>query len=290
MPSSDLARGRLLALVAPVFWSITGVVVRFMQDANEWQINFYRSVSLALFVLAVLLVRYRADTLNIIRATGARGALAGLFVGLAMLSNIVALKHTSVANAVFVMASGPVVAAVFGWIWLKERVTAVTWVAIALAVVGMGIMVGGGIAQGSVFGNLVAVFGVGFFGFYAVTLRGGAHLDMTPAVFYAGVFAACAAALVMLLTGTSFATNGADIGLCVMLGIVQLGIGSILFALAASVVPAAELTLFALGEPVLAPIWAWLGVGEVPSASTLLGGAVILVALALQANAYKRGG
>ncbi len=282
MSDRRLVPGRLLAIAAPVFWSIAGVTIRLM-EANEWQINFYRSSTLALFVLAVLAVRYQGGTLMRIRATGGRGLLAGLFLGCAMISNIVALKHTSVANAVFFMASGPVIAAIFARLILKELVSAYTWLAILLTVVGMGVMVGGGVIAGSLRGDLIAILGVCFFGVYAVILRGGTDVDMTPAVFYAGAISGSVSGSVALATEAGLGASGRDIGLCVMLGVVQLGIGSVLFALASQTVPAAELTLFSLGEPVLAPLWAWIGVGEVPARTTMLGGAIIVAALAMQA-------
>jgi len=286
MPS-ELTRGRLLALAAPVFWSITGVTVRSMEAATAWQINFYRSGTLALFVLAVLLVRYRRRTLAVIRAAGGNGMLAGGLVGMAMICNIVAMSHTTVANAVLLMASGPVVAAILGRVLLKEPVSGRTLLAILFAGVGMAVMVGGGVVAGSLFGDLIALVGVLFFGAYAIALRRTTHVDMTPAVFYAGAFGALVAAVTCFATGIGVRTAATDIALCVMLGIVQLGIGSVLFALASRHVPAAELTLFSLGEPVLAPLWTWLGVGEVPSLATLAGGAVMLAALAIQATARK---
>ncbi len=273
--------------MGPVFWSISGVTVRVMDSATEWQINFYRSGALALFVLAVLAFRYRGGTLRAIRATGLAGVLGGVFAGMAMLCNIVALKHTSVANTVLLMASGPIIAAVLARVLLGERVTARTRVAMALAACGIAVMVGGGAAAGSLFGDAVALVGVLFFGAYAVALRWRPHVDMTPAVLYAGLFAATAGAGAASVNGTGLTASGKDIGLCLMLGVVQIGFGSVLFAAAARSVPAVELTLFSLGEPLLAPIWAWVGVGEVPSGPTLVGGAVLLLALVVQATARE---
>ncbi|MDH3688279.1 MAG: DMT family transporter [Gammaproteobacteria bacterium] len=274
-------RDRVFALMAPVFWSITGVTIRFIDSANEWQINFYRSTTLGLFVLALLLVRYRTKTFKIITSTGGVGIWAGVFVGSAMICNIVALTHTTVANAVLLMASGPIFAAVLGWILLRETVTKTTWIAIILALAGIAIMVGGDLHTGGLLGDIVALIGVAFFGAYAIALRYGQHTDMTPAVLYAGIFGALVGGSVSSLTGVGLSAPIGDIGLCAMLGIFQLGIGSVLFALAAHSVPAVELTLYALGEPILAPIWTWIGVGEVPAVATLIGGTIMLSALLL---------
>lgn len=288
--SADLAQGRLLALVAPVFWSLTGVTVRYMESATEWQINFYRSGALAVFVFVVLAFRYRSGVWRAIRVTGITGVLGGAFVGLAMVCSIVALKHTTVANAVLFMATGPVVAAILARIWLGEQVTSRTWLAIALAALGVAIMMSGSLASGSLFGDSIAFFGVLLFGVYAVMLRARPGVDMTPAVLYAGVFSSAAGALGSLLTGVGLVASKTDTLLSVSLGVVQLGFGSVLFAAAARTVPATELTLFALGEPLLAPVWTWIGVGEVPVPSTMVGGAVLILALGVQATGGARDG
>ena len=281
---TSIAQGRLLALVSPVFWSLSGVTVRLMDEATtQWQINFYRSSTLALFVTAVLLLRYRERTLRALTTAGLPAVIGGAFVGCAMICNIIALKHTTVANATLLMASGPLFAAFLGRFVLDERVTIRSWLAIAMAGLGVVIMVGDEDGVSSLYGNLMALVGVGFFGAYAVTLRKGGDRDMTPAVLVAGVFSSLVSALVATASGEGLRANREDVMFCAFLGIVQLGIGSVLFALAARTVPATELTLFALGEPVLAPLWSWIGVGEVPSFRALIGGAIIIGALLTQA-------
>ena len=277
----------MLALIAPVFWSISGVTVRFMEDATEWQINFYRSGTLALFVLAVIAYRHGRWTMWALRGAGRKGFLGGACLALAFLCNIFAIKHTTVANAVLLMAVGPIIAAIFGRIFLNEHVGSRTWLAVALAALGVFIMVGGSVATPNLLGDLVALIGVLGFGAYAVVLRSGAQVDMTPAVLYAGVFSALAAGCLAFATGAGLLVSRHDLLLCSLLGVVQIGIGSLLFAMAARTVQAAQLTIFALGEPLLAPIWTWIGVGEVPGTATFAGGAVLLAALAFQATSRR---
>ena len=207
-----------------------------------------------------------------------------------MFCNIVALNHTTVANATIVMATGPMIAAIVGWFVLGERVSAVTCVAIAIAAAGLIVMVGGNPVPGSWFGDTVALSAMVGFGCYAVVLRKGKDVDMTPAILYAGVFSGGAAAIAAYFFGNGLAIPWSDAALCIGLGVIQLGIGSVLFALASTTVPAVELTLFALGEPLLSPVWAWIGVGEVPAASTFFGGAILIAALLLHlfGNAAQR--
>jgi drug/metabolite transporter (DMT)-like permease len=276
---NTLTKHRFLAICAPVFWSLTGVVVRLLESADQWQANFYRSGSLAVFMLMYLLLRYRMKLVPLLRKSGFKAVLGGFCVGVAMFCNIIAIAHTSVANATLMMAVGPMVAAIAGGIVLGEVVSKVTWLAIFIAAIGIAIMVGGNPLDGGIFGDLIALVGMMGFGCYAVVLRTGKNVDMTPAVFYAGMFSAIAAGIVSILFGAGLVVPLTDAVYCGFLGVVQLGIGSILFAIASAVVPAVELTLIALGEPLLAPVWVWIAVGEVPATSTFTGGFVLLTAV-----------
>ena len=283
-----MRRYYVFAITAPVFWSLAGVVVKSLEQATEWQINFYRCVSLAVFVAIVTLIRYRRSTLSVLRAGGFKTVVAGVLLSGAMLCNVVALKYTTVAVAVFVMAAAPILAALLGRVFLGEQVGTRVWVSIAMAIVGIGIMVGGRLQIGDTIGVAVAVLGIVFFGVYAVILRVGKNVDMTPAVFYGGAFGAVVSLSVSVGTGVGLAIPWIEAMWCSLLGVVQLGLGSVLFALAAQGVPAVQLTLFALGEPLLAPIWVWLVLGDLPTLATLAGGATLFAALALQISATRK--
>ena len=177
-----MKRHYVFAITAPVFWSLAGVVVKSLEQATEWQINFYRCLSLTLFVAAVTLIRYRRSTLAVLRMGGLKTIISGALLSGAMLCNVVALKYTTVAVAVFVMAAAPILAALLGRLFLGEEVRARVWVSIVLAILGIGIMVGGRLQIGDTLGVAVAILGIVFFGIYAVSLRVGKNVDMTPAV------------------------------------------------------------------------------------------------------------
>ena len=283
-----MKRHYVFAITAPVFWSLAGVVVKSLEQATEWQINFYRCLSLALFVAAVTLIRYRRSTLTVLRMGGLKTLMSGALLSGAMLCNDVALKYATVAVAVFVMAAAPILAALLGRLFLGEEVRARVWISIVLAVLGIGIMVGGRLQIGDTVGVAVAILGIVFFGVYAVSLRVGKNVDMTPAVFYGGAIGTAVSFSVSIGTGVGLAIPWIEAMWCTLLGVVQLGLGSVLFALAAQGVPAVQLTLFALGEPLLAPVWVWLMLGDVPTMTTLLGGAVLFAALALQVSASRK--
>ena len=283
-----MKRHYVFAITAPVFWSLAGVVVKSLEQATEWQINFYRCLSLTLFVAAVTLIRYRRSTLTVLRMGGLKTIISGALLSGAMLCNVVALKYTTVAVAVFVMAAAPVLAALLGRLFLGEEVRARVWVSIVLAILGIGIMVGGRLQIGDTLGVAVAILGIVFFGIYAVSLRVGKNVDMTPAVFFGGAIGTAVSFSVSIGTGAGLVIPWIEAMWCTLLGVVQLGLGSVLFALAAQGVPAVQLTLFALGEPLLAPLWVWLMLDDLPTMTTLIGGAVLFAALALQVSASRK--
>ena len=283
-----MKRHYVFAITAPVFWSLAGVVVKSLEQATEWQINFYRCLSLTLFVAAVTLIRYRRSTLTVLRMGGLKTFMSGALLSGAMLCNVVALKYTTVAVAVFVMAAAPILAALLVRLFLGEEVRARVWISIVLAILGIGIMVGGRLQIGDTMGVAVAILGIVFFGVYAVSLRVGKNVDMTPAVFYGGAIGTAVSFSISIGTGVGLAIPWIEAMWCTLLGVVQLGLGSLLFALAAQGVPAVQLTLFALGEPLLAPLWVWLMLDDLPTMTTLIGGAVLFAALALQVSASRK--
>ena len=281
--------GVLLVAFAGVAWSTGGILVRWIDSADAWQIIFYRSLSLALALLLVVAVRHRGGVVQAFARTGWNGALAGICLSGGFVGYVLALYHTSVANAVFMLGTAPFFAAVLGRTFLGEQVRPATWLAMALALSGIGVMVAGSLVVGTIAGNLLALGASLSFAGFNVLLRRGRANDMLPCVVVAGLSAALIAAPVIIATSAGdgpyggFGLGQRDLVLCFAMGGVQVGLGLTLFTLGARHVPAVELGLLAMTELVLAPLWVWLGVGEVPSAFTLAGGAIILAAIGYQA-------
>ena len=268
-------RGVVMVMAAGVLWSLGGLAVRSMEEAGAWQILFVRSVAAALSVLAVLLWRYRGDCLETIRRAGGLAVLAGALIGLAFCGFIFALKHTTVANAVFVLSAAPFLTAMLGWLLLGEAIRRGTWLAMVLVLIGVGVMVGGGIVAGAWFGNLMALLTmVGFAGF-AVALRYGRANDMLPAVLWAGLLSALVAAAM----APDLSMTVRDVVLSAFMGAGLITGGMVLFTAGSRTVPSAELALLTLTEVVLGPLWVWLAYAEVPRAETLVGGALVLAAI-----------
>jgi drug/metabolite transporter (DMT)-like permease len=272
-------RGVLLVLLAGVFWSLAGILLRNLEAATSWQVVFYRSGSFTIMIVVVLVARYRGRVGTVVRRIGALGVFGGLAIGMGYTAIVLSILHTTVANALFIFATSPFLAALLGWLILRERVPALTWVAIAAALSGVGIMVAGGLSGDGLVGILWALAMPLAFATIIIILRIKRDLDMLPMVCLGGVASALAGALL----ADSLAISLHDLAICVTLGTVQIGCGMIAFTIGSRHVPAAELGLLAMTEAIFGPVWVWLGVGEVPSGLTLLGGGIVLGAIVAQA-------
>jgi len=190
-----------------------------------------------------------------------------------------------VANAVLLFSASPFLAAVFGRVLLKERVSPLTWGAIALALVGIVIMVGGvgQIGGGTGFGTLAALLSAAGFAAFTVAVRWGHVSDTRPAVLLGGVFSTATGAVGALIAAEPLLTAPHDIAIATAMGAVTLTGGMALYTAGSRVVPAAQATLFSLIEVLLAPLWAWALLNQTLSPNTALGGAVLLTAVALNA-------
>ena len=273
-------RGVLLVLLAGTCWSLMGIGIRLIEEANVWQILFYRSLALIPFLAIVIALRSRGRLVRTVKSAGLSGVIGGAGLVMAFSGGIYAIQTTSVANAMFLFAAAPFIASLLGLLLLGEAVRRATWLAMLLALVGIAIMVYGSFSLGRWTGNLFALLSATGFAIFTVALRWKKTEDMMPAVLLGGIFALCVAGLACLLEGLPFALPAWDIGVALAMGIVQVGLGLVLYTVGSKSVPAGELALLSMTEVVLAPVWVWLLLGETAAATTLIGGGVLLVALA----------
>ena len=183
-----------------------------------------------------------------------------------------AMLNTTVANVVFIIGASPLVAALAGWLFLKERVSFTQVMTMLLAVLGIGLMFADGFVSGGMLGNVLALMMVFMYVIYLLILRRHRHIDMLPATCLSGLVTAM---IVLPFTGT-LVISQQDLVIAVLLGSVQFGMGFMLLTWSTRYLLAAEVALFSLSESILNPIWVWIGVNEVPSTLTLAGSAVVL--------------
>ncbi len=278
-PERDL-RGYLLVFFAGVLWSTVGLGIRLIDEALVWQILLYRSLSMSALLYVVIRLRTGRDPLALARASGWGGVIGGLSLVVAYTGGIYAVQSTSVANAMMLFASAPLLAAVLGRVILREMVRPQTWVAIAVASGGIAIMVWDKSSGAALRGNLAALGSALGFAVFTITLRWGKNTEMMPSVFISGLFAIAIMGVICLWLGLPLVTSLPDTGIALGMGVFQVGAGLVLYTIGSKTVPAAELTLLSLAEVVLGPVWVWLVLGETASVNTLIGGTVLLVAIA----------
>jgi DME family drug/metabolite transporter len=279
-PNISYLNGVVLVLMAGVFWSTMGLGIRNIEVANVWQILFYRSWALGAFLFILITFRSGYQPIATIRKAGVAGAIGGMGLVLAFAGGIYAIQTTTVANAMFLFAAAPFLAAVLGWVILRESVRKATWVAMVFAMVGIAIMVLNGISAGRMGGNISAIISAIGFAIFTIALRWGKLEDMLPAVFLAGVFAIIVSAMVCQFGGYGFDIPANDIAIALSLGVFQVGLGLAVYTIGSKVVPAAELTLLSMTEVLLGPLWVWLFIGETASFFTLVGGSILMLAIA----------
>ncbi len=282
---SPSLRGILMVAFGALCLSPSGLVLRLVEDANDWQATVYRSFFLAVGTAVFVSLRYRRGVLGAYRETGPRGVVCGVVLGVGLVGYSLALLWTTVANALFVVGSTPVFAALLGWLFLKERVSWVTALCIAGALAGIGIMVVDGIGGGRLAGNLAALLAAVTGASAAVLWRSMPDVDMMPSNTLAGVVAA---AICALAVAGDLAISARDFWLLALAGTFQAALGMGFVAMGARYLAAAKVSLVWLLEIVLGPVWVWLVISEQPSMPTLIGGLVVLLAVLIQgANDLK---
>jgi DME family drug/metabolite transporter len=279
-PNISYLNGVVLVLMAGVFWSTMGLGIRSIEVANVWQILFYRSWALGAFLFILITFRSGYKPIATIRKAGVAGAIGGMGLVLAFAGGIYAIQTTTVANAMLLFAAAPFLAAMLGWVILRESIRKATWVAMVFAMVGIAIMVLNGISAGRMGGNISAIISAIGFAIFTIALRWGKLEDMLPAVFLAGVFAIIVSAMVCQFGGYGFDVPANDIAIALSLGVFQVGLGLAVYTIGSKVVPAAELTLLSMTEVLLGPLWVWLFIGETASFFTLVGGSILMLAIA----------
>ena len=276
--------GILAVLTGALCGSLVGILVRLVEQADGWQILFYRSISFAITVLLFMIVLDRRNIAKRFLGVGVLGAVVAVCLGSAFIAYIFSVLLTTVANAVFILSASPFIAALLARVVLKESVSTRAWLCMGAGLAGVAIMMADGLLAGSIAGSAVAL--IAAFGYAAsvVAYRAGRDIDMMPATCLAGVFAACVSGLLV----EDFGISAGDLRAAILLGTVQIGAQYILITIAARYVRAAEVTLLMLLEVVAAPIWVWIAFGETPALLTLIGGAVVLASVL--AKALEPGG
>ncbi len=276
-PKNVRRRAILLMVGATLCWSSAGVLVRSMNINDPWEITFWRSIFMAFFVGGWIWQQHRGSVLQIIRAVGVPGLVSGTLLTVMFISFIIALSRTTVANTLIVMGTSPFLAALLGWVFLRERVAPRTVLAMIAAFLGICLMFFGAASHDRWIGALIATIIPVAFGLNTVILRKmHTTVDMIPAILLAGVISA----VVTLPLALPFEAAGRDFVLLATMGVVQVGLGCIMMTIASRHLTAAEIGLISILEIIFGTLAVWLVVDERPDSAALAGGLIVITALA----------
>ena len=270
-------RGRTYVALAAIAWSTAGLFQRELSVGTATQVAgraAFAAVGLAVYIA----ISERGRTLEAFRAIGRGGIAVVLLLAMSSASFLVALNHASVANVLFMQALAPILAAALGTV-IGDPVRPRTWVAMAIAVAGVAVMVGGP-GSPSLLGQGLSLIMTASFAATLVITRHRRDVSMAPAT--------CLSQLLVFAVAAPFTVPGQagtlDLTLLATLGICQIGLGFVFLTIGGRLIPAGEVALITLLEIVLGPLWVWVFLSERPSTATLVGGAIVLGAVLLEAR------
>mgnify|MGYP001252913180 FL=1 len=276
--------GYFLLLFGGFCLSWGGFVIRSFEEATVWQILLLRSVFFMIALMIFLIATYKKNTIKIIKDAGYPAVLGGLVMSLSFIAFVVSMSITTVANVVFIISTQTMFLAIFGYFYLKEKVSLISFLSILLAMGGITIMVGDSLSTGSFFGNIVALAIPINFSILVMIIRKNKNLDMVPAIFYSGIFSI----IYGLILSESLVFTDRDILMGFFLGVPQLAFGFICITIGSRTTPSTTIGLLMLTETLFAPIWVWFFLNEIPPLSVLIGGIVIILAIILKSFDRKK--
>lgn len=275
-------RGLLLVAGATLFWSLSGVFVRWLPEVPHWTFNAWRGLGMALAMLVWMLLHYRSGLRALLAATDPRSVLiSGGCFAVGSTLYILSMQLASVAAVSCIAATSGLFAALLARAWLGERAGPVFYGAMLLAIAGVAVIALGesGASFSGLAGSLVALLVAITFAAQSVSLRRYRALGMEPAMFAGGL-----TVFVVLSLAVGLAPiPGGQIAMLLFMGAIQLALPLVLFMRGARHLPAAQLVLVSMADALLNPLWVWLVHGEVPAAAVFAGGALVLLAIAVNA-------
>ena len=266
----------ILMLIGSITISFAGLAIRNIETADNWQINFYRSIAFGFAVSTVLLFRYGKTVPIKIRGIGIQGVLAATFLACASISFLQAITNTTVAATTFTLCFIPFLTAILAWIFLSERLDKPTFLTMSLAAVGISLMFFQGLDSGTFYGNFMALLCAIGFSSYAIMIRRNSKSEMLPTLILSNLIIMFVA---LIYTSDDLRISWNDVIICFIIGGLLQATANILLIIASKHLFAAELTLFMLLEFTFAPVWVWIFINEVPSSWTLVGGCVVTLAV-----------
>ena len=268
----------LLLITGSVGISFGGLIMRNINNADPWQITFYRSLAFLFSITLVLIYRHNSDILTSIKKIGYPGIAGGFFLMIAQILYVQSFAHTSIANALFTFSTIPFISAFLAFIFLKEKISTTTIVTMFFAFIGIFIMIKDGLETGGFYGNIIALICAFCFSTFVIILRKSRNNDMLPVNLISSV-------LVLIV---SFAISLGEINvpiqdilLCFLWGGLLSGFVHSVFVYSTRFLQASEATLFMLLEFSLGPFWVWIFLNETITQEAFYGGIIVMLSVAV---------
>ena len=270
--------GPLLVFLGACCLSFGGLIVKSFEGATLWQILFWRTIFFILVISIYLIITYKRSVFRSFYNLGIPGLIGGFVLSFGFCGYVFAMYNTTVANANFIIQTQTIFLAIFGYFFLKEKISVITLTSIILAISGIFLMIGNSLSAGQLSGNIAALLMPISFATLILVVRKYPNVDMVPAQFIAGVFAL----IIGFLMSETIIISINDIFLGFLAGFFQIGLGFIFITIGARRTPAAMVGIIMLTEAVLGPMWAWIFINEQPPFIVLIGGSIVLFAVLLQ--------
>ncbi len=275
---SEHAKGLTITAAGVLILTPDALLLRLI-DADPWTILVWRGLGFFVVIGLISLARYGGDLPRVVRATGLIGLLITALHAMGQLLFVFSIHHTTAANTLVIIAAAPLAAALLARLILAERTARRTLAAGIVALLAVALTVHGGVQRGGFWGDLAALAVMLILALVFVLLRKAKGRDMLPALAWGGLLT-CAIALAFAPT---IGVGGSDHLFLPLLVLVVVPVSFVLISTGPRYLPAPEVGLLMLLETILGPLWVWLALAETPTPASLVGGLVIILALATNA-------
>ena len=273
-------KGLLMTIFAVVILSPDSVLIRLVEDASpevdSWTVLFWRGLLYAVGVSLLVLIKYRTKTVAEFKNIGKGGLLIGFFSGISTGTFVFAIVYTSIANALVIISTGPIMIAIVAWFLLKEKSSLITWASMIIVFIGIYIVMSGSFGGKSLVGDLFALVTAVMMGFTFTLTRKYKDINMVPVNAIGGLIAA----FIALVMAQKITVPSEVVGYIIAMGAI-LSVSFSLITIAPRYMPAAEVGMIMPLETVLGSLIAWYVINEVPSVNALIGGTIVIVTLFL---------
>lgn len=274
---TDYQKGLIITTLGVLTIVPDGLILRLIA-ADSWTVSFWRGLLIGISMTLFLIFYYRGEFFNNFKKMGWLGIIVSILTGASTFLFVFALTQTSVASALFIVSTSPVFSALFAWLFLKEIVPWRTWATVGVVLIGITIIAWGTPSGGNDrIGNLAALAIALILAINFSLIRYFNGADMLPAVAIGGFLSS----LIAFPFAESLTLSGQQWGYMLVLGGLILPLAFSLMYIGPRYIPAPEVSLLLLLEAVFSPLLVWLVIGERPVMATLVGGAIIVTALAI---------